>query len=214
MLDLFIDGLLAISTPETLLLMVLGVIVGIIFGSVPGLTAVTGIALFLPVTYGLGPIKGMALLMAIYIGAVSGGLIAAILINIPGTPASVATCFDGTPMAKKGEAYKALGAGTVFSFLGTVFGILVLVFISPIIQLRTEIRPCRVFLRLHFRPDPYCKPCGQVAGQGIDLCGHGICVHHRGRGPHRLRGPLYVRLFRNALRIRYPDGAGWPVCHF
>lgn len=133
MLDLFIDGLLAISTPETLLLMVLGVIVGIIFGSVPGLTAVTGIALFLPVTYGLGPIKGMALLMAIYIGAVSGGLIAAILINIPGTPASVATCFDGTPMAKKGEAYKALGVGTVFSFLGTVFGILVLVFISPII---------------------------------------------------------------------------------
>ena len=92
MLDLFIDGIAAIATPDTLALMILGVIVGIIFGSVPGLTAVTGIALFLPVTYSLGPIKGMALLMAIYIGAVSGGLIAAILINIPGTPASVATC--------------------------------------------------------------------------------------------------------------------------
>ena len=89
MLDLFIDGIAAIATPDTLALMILGVIVGIIFGSVPGLTAVTGIALFLPVTYSLGPIKGMALLMAIYIGAVSGGLIAAILINIPGTPASV-----------------------------------------------------------------------------------------------------------------------------
>ena len=81
MLDLFIDGIAAIATPDTLALMILGVIVGIIFGSVPGLTAVTGIALFLPVTYSLGPIKGMALLMAIYIGAVSGGLIAAILIN-------------------------------------------------------------------------------------------------------------------------------------
>ena len=79
MLDLFIDGIAAIATPDTLALMILGVIVGIIFGSVPGLTAVTGIALFLPVTYSLGPIKGMALLMAIYIGAVSGGLIAAIL---------------------------------------------------------------------------------------------------------------------------------------
>ena len=77
MLDLFIDGIAAIATPDTLALMILGVIVGIIFGSVPGLTAVTGIALFLPVTYSLGPIKGMALLMAIYIGAVSGGLIAA-----------------------------------------------------------------------------------------------------------------------------------------
>ena len=124
MLDLFIDGIAAIATPDTLALMILGVIVGIIFGSVPGLTAVTGIALFLPVTYSLGPIKGMALLMAIYIGAVSGGLIAAILINIPGTPASVATCFDGTPLARKGQAYKALGVGTVFSFLGTIFGIL------------------------------------------------------------------------------------------
>ena len=70
MLDLFIDGIAAIATPDTLALMILGVIVGIIFGSVPGLTAVTGIALFLPVTYSLGPIKGMALLMAIYIGAV------------------------------------------------------------------------------------------------------------------------------------------------
>lgn len=133
MLDLFIDGIAAIATPDTLALMILGVIVGIIFGSVPGLTAVTGIALFLPVTYSLGPIKGMALLMAIYIGAVSGGLIAAILINIPGTPASVATCFDGTPLARKGQAYKALGVGTVFSFLGTIFGILILVFVSPII---------------------------------------------------------------------------------
>lgn len=131
MLDLFLAGLAQICTPTILALMVLGVIVGIIFGSVPGLTAVTGIALFLPVTYNLGPIMGMALLMAIYIGAVSGGLIAAILLNIPGTPASIATCFDGTPMARKGEAFKALGAGTVFSFLGTVFGILVLVFISP-----------------------------------------------------------------------------------
>ena len=132
-MELFINGLAAIASPETLALMILGTIVGIIFGSVPGLTAVTGIALFLPVTYSLGPIKGMALLIAIYIGAVSGGLIAAILINIPGTPASVATCFDGSPLAKKGQAYKALGVGTVFSFLGTIFGILVLVFVSPII---------------------------------------------------------------------------------
>lgn len=105
-MELFINGLAAIASPETLALMILGTIVGIIFGSVPGLTAVTGIALFLPVTYSLGPIKGMALLIAIYIGAVSGGLIAAILINIPGTPASVATCFDGSPLAKRDRRTK------------------------------------------------------------------------------------------------------------
>lgn len=131
MVDLFLSGLAAICTPTILGMMALGVIVGIIFGSVPGLTAVTGIALFLPVTYSLGPVAGMALLMSIYIGAVSGGLIGAILLNIPGTPASIATCFDGVPLARRGQAYKALGVGTVFSFLGTIFGILALVFISP-----------------------------------------------------------------------------------
>ena len=133
MLEMFLAGLAQLCTPVTLGLMVLGVIVGIIFGSVPGLTAVTGIALFLPVTYNLGPVMGMALLMSIYIGAVSGGLIAAVLLNIPGAPASVATCFDGSPLARKGQALKALGIGTVFSFLGTVFGIIVLVFVSPTI---------------------------------------------------------------------------------
>lgn len=121
MLDLFIDGIAAIATPDTLALMILGVIVGIIFGSVPGLTAVTGIALFLPVTYSLGPIKGMALLMAIYIGAVSGGLIAAILINIPGTPASVATCFDGTPLAQKRAGLQGSGCGHGVLFSGHDF---------------------------------------------------------------------------------------------
>lgn len=116
MVDLFFNGLASICTPSILGMMALGVVVGIIFGSVPGLTAVTGIALFLPVTYGLGPVAGMALLMSIYIGAVSGGLIGAILLNIPGTPASIATCFDGVPLARRGQAYKALGVGTVFSF--------------------------------------------------------------------------------------------------
>ncbi len=75
------------------------------------------------------PIQGISTLVALYIG-ISGGLISAILLNIPGTPSSVATCFDGSPMAKKGEAGKALGAGIVFSFLRTMLGVGVLV-ISP-----------------------------------------------------------------------------------
>ncbi|MEG2176969.1 MAG: tripartite tricarboxylate transporter permease [Oscillibacter sp.] len=128
---MFFDGLAAACTPDTLLLIFLGVIVGIIFGSVPGLTAVMAIALFLPVTYQLSPANGITLLCALYIGAVSGGLISAILLNMPGTPASVATCFDGSPMAKNGQAFKALGAGTVFSFIGTIVGVGILVFLAP-----------------------------------------------------------------------------------
>lgn len=131
MLHLFLEGLAAACTPDTILLIFLGVIVGIIFGSVPGLTAVMAIALFLPVTYQLSAANGITLLCALYIGAVSGGLISAILLNMPGTPASVATCFDGGPMARKGDAFKALGAGTVFSFIGTVVGVFILAFLAP-----------------------------------------------------------------------------------
>ena len=84
-------------------------------------------------TYGLEPISGMALLIGLYIGGVSGGLVAAILLRIPGTPSSVATCFDGYPLAAKGQAGKALGVGIFFSFLGTIFGILVLMCVSPVL---------------------------------------------------------------------------------
>ncbi len=131
MFQLFLNGLVAALTPDTILLVFLGVIVGIIFGSVPGLTAVMAIALFLPVTFQLSAANGITLLTALYIGAVSGGLISAILINMPGTPASVATCFDGGPMARKGEAFKALGTGTLFSFMGTIVGLLILTFMAP-----------------------------------------------------------------------------------
>ena len=77
---------------KILLLLILGVGVGIIFGAIPGLTAVLAIALFLPVTYSLQASTGVSLLVALYIGGISGGLIPAILLNIPGTPSSIATC--------------------------------------------------------------------------------------------------------------------------
>ena len=130
-LELILQGFVTVCTPMNLLLMVLCVAAGIIFGGIPGLSATMAVALFLPVTYGMEPSTAMTMLMALYIGGVSGGLIAAILINIPGTPSSVATCFDGHPLAAKGQAAKALGVGIVFSFLGTMISIVALMFISP-----------------------------------------------------------------------------------
>lgn len=111
-----------LSNPVTILLIFMGVAIGIVFGSIPGLTATMAVTMFLPITYTMSPIAGIALLIGLYIGGTSGGLISAILLNIPGTPASVATCFDGRPMALKGEAPKALGVGIFFSFLGTISG--------------------------------------------------------------------------------------------
>ncbi len=122
---------LLLSTPMSFFWMLLGVVVGIIFGAIPGLSATMAIAIFLPVTYGLTPVEGMATLVGLFVGGISGGLISAILLNMPGTPSSVATCFDGRPMALNGQADKALGAGILFSFLATLFGTGALIFIAP-----------------------------------------------------------------------------------
>ena len=84
----------SICRPTSLLLMAAGVAVGIIFGSIPGLSAAMAVALFLPLTFSMTPSMGMNLLVAVYIGGISGGLISAILLNMPGTASSIATCFD------------------------------------------------------------------------------------------------------------------------
>lgn len=130
-MDMFLTGLFNLMVPQNILLMVIGVVIGIIFGSVPGLSSTMAIALFLPVTFGLDVYGSFALLCALYIGGVSGGLISAILINIPGTSMSIATTYDGYPMAQKGQAHKALGTGIFFSFAGTIFGIVVLLVAAP-----------------------------------------------------------------------------------
>jgi len=129
---MMIAGLTAVLTnPLTLLLIFFGVGIGIVFGAIPGLTATMAVTMFLPLTYTMSPVMGISLLMGLYIGGTSGGLISAILLKIPGTPASVATIFDGGPMADRGEAPKALGIGIFFSFLGTIFGLIMMMLIAP-----------------------------------------------------------------------------------
>ena len=130
-LSLIGNAFAGMMNPMSILLLIVGVAVGIVFGSIPGLSAAMAVALFLPVTFAMQAHEAFTLLVALYIGGISGGLISAILINIPGTSSSIATCFDGSPMAKKGEAGKALGTGVVFSFLGGLFSFLVLMFVAP-----------------------------------------------------------------------------------
>ena len=142
-----INGIMSvISNPITIIWIFIGVAIGIVFGSLPGLTATMAVTIFLPLTYSMDPIAAISVLMALYIGGTSGGLISAILLNIPGTPASIATCFDGTPMAKNGHADKALGAGVLYSVLGTIFGILAMFFIAPLLAQ----------LAIKFGPYEYC----------------------------------------------------------
>lgn len=128
---MILEAFSLIFNPACLLLILVGVVVGIIFGSIPGLSATMAIVLFLPMSFGMEPMNGIALLVGLYLGGISGGLISAILLKIPGTPSSISTVFDGGPMAEKGEAGKALGVGILFSFLGGLISIFALMFISP-----------------------------------------------------------------------------------
>lgn len=88
------------------------------------------VVLFLPMSFGMTPMNGISLLVGLYLGGISGGLISAILLKIPGTPSSISTVFDGGPMADKGEAGKALGVGILYSFIGGMISIFALMFIS------------------------------------------------------------------------------------
>ena len=128
-----LQGFISILNPVTMLLIIGGVLGGLVIGALPGLSAFTALAIMLPFTFGMEPVNGISFLMAVYVGGCSGGLISAILLGIPGTPSSIATCFDGYPMAKKGMAKQALAVAVLFSFLGGIFGALVLSFIGPYI---------------------------------------------------------------------------------
>ena len=132
-MELWLAGFKLVFSFYPLAMIVLGVAIGIVFGAIPGLTATMAIALCLPLTFGVDPVIGLSLLCGLYVGGISGGLIAACLINIPGTPSSIATCFDGHPMAKRGEAGRAMGVGILYSFLGLSLGMVVLVFTAPIL---------------------------------------------------------------------------------
>lgn len=125
------QALLMVFNPFTLALILLGVVIGIIFGAIPGLSATMALILFLPMSFGLEPMNGIALLVGLYLGGISGGLISAILLKIPGTPSSIATVFDGGPMADNGKAGEALGVGIISSFIGGLISIFALMFISP-----------------------------------------------------------------------------------
>jgi putative tricarboxylic transport membrane protein len=120
-------------TPFNLALMFLGVILGVIIGVLPGLGGANGVAILLPLTFTMPPTSAIIMLSCIYWGALFGGAITSILFNIPGEPWSVATTFDGHPLAQKGRAGTALTAAFTSSFVGALVAVVVITFLSPIV---------------------------------------------------------------------------------
>lgn len=136
MLSLFLSSLGFVFSPMTLLIMIIGLIVGIIGGMVPGITTVTAIALFIPFTFSMAPTLALAALGAVYCGAMYGGANAAILINTPGAPGSIATTLDGYPMTRNGRAPEALFTALLASCFGGFIGaVMLLAFFEPLASL-------------------------------------------------------------------------------
>src|SRR3990172_5804271 len=130
--NLFLGFQIAI-TPFNLLMAVIGIVLGTIIGVLPGLGGANGVAILLPLTFTMPPTSAIILLTCIYWGALFGGAITSILFNIPGEPWSVATTFDGHPMAKAGRAGEALTAAFTSSFVGALIAVIVITFLAPLV---------------------------------------------------------------------------------
>ena len=128
MVEPFFQAFGDLMSPLPLFLLFLGVILGIIGGSLPGITGAMMIALCLPITFEMDPVNALILLVGIYVGAISGGLISATLMRMPGTPAAVMTTLDGYPMARNGRPGRALGLGISASFVGGLISCIFLIF--------------------------------------------------------------------------------------
>ena len=150
-MDIFIPAFLNIVDPSTLIFMTVGVGAGLMAGSIPGFTIAMAIVLTLPFTFSMPPAQGLATMISVLVGGLSGGLMSGILTGIPGTPSSVATTFDGFPMARNGEPGLALGIGVWSSFCGGIISAVLLVLFAPqLAAVGLEFQPWDFFMLVMF----------------------------------------------------------------
>ena len=136
---------IAVTAPH-LLLMVTGVLLGILVGVLPGLGAPNGVSLLLPLTFGMQPVSAIILLSSMYWGALFGGSVTSILFNIPGEPSSVATTFDGYPMARNGRPTTALATAFGSAAFGALVGVVLITFLASwVAKVALEFGPAEYF---------------------------------------------------------------------
>ncbi len=141
-MDMFLNALPAVFAPQVLLYTFAGVALGMFVGAMPGLSATMGVAILLPLTFWVEPKAGLGMLLGIYNSAIYAGGISAILLGVPGTPASIASTFDGTKISKRGQPTLALWINTVYSVLGGLVGVLLLCLASfPIAKFALRFGP-------------------------------------------------------------------------
>ncbi len=130
-MDALLLGLNEVATLNVIMAIVIGALIGVTIGSIPGLEPAGVMAILLPITFAMEPLPGVSLLLGVYGGAWYGGAIPAILMNTPGTPVAVLTTYDGYPMAQKGEARRALSIAYTSSFIGGLISVFSLILLAP-----------------------------------------------------------------------------------
>ncbi len=132
-LDALFHGFAVALTLQNILFMFVGILLGVLIGVLPGLGGANGVAILLPLTFSMSPTSAIIMLSCIYWGALFGGAITSILFNIPGEPWSVATTFDGYPMAREGRAGQAMTAAFTSSFVGALIAVVMITFLAPVV---------------------------------------------------------------------------------
>ncbi|MBE9553751.1 MAG: tripartite tricarboxylate transporter permease [Proteobacteria bacterium] len=176
-LDNVAAAFMEIGSIDTLLLMVVGVMGGLMAGAIPGFTIAMAIVLTLPFTFGMPATQGLAVMISVFVGGLSGGLMAGILTGIPGTPSSVATTFDGFPMARKGQPGLALGIGVWSSFCGgTISAILLMTLAPQLAKVGLEFQPWDYFMLVMFALTITASLAGKHLVKGLIAGAFGLLV--------------------------------------
>ena len=176
-MDIFLEALFNIIDPITLIYMVIGVGAGLMAGSIPGFTIAMAIVLTLPFTFSMPPAQGLATMISVLVGGLSGGLMSGILTGIPGTPSSVATTFDGFPMARNGEPGLALGIGVWSSFCGGIISAVLLVLFAPqLAMVGLEFQPWDFFMLVMFALTVTASLAGEHLIKGLIAGAAGLLI--------------------------------------
>jgi putative tricarboxylic transport membrane protein len=167
-MDSLLAALTASTTPHALGAMLLGSLVGIVFGAIPGLTYTMALALVVPFTFGMAKVPAIGLLLATYIGGMTGGCISAILIGIPGTPSTAATVIDGYPMARNGHASLACGTAIIASAFGGLFSLIIMIAsVEVIARVAIAFGPAEIFALVVFGLSTICGLSGRSLIHGL-----------------------------------------------
>ena len=183
-LDVWAAGLSELLQPSVILFLFLGVLIGTMIGALPGLSATMGIAIMTPITFWFDPTDGFAMLMGLWNAAIFAGGITAILINTPGTPASITQSFDGYALYKQGKGGLALGINVIFSFLGGIISCLALILLAnPIAKFTVTFNSAEYFMLAGFGLSMMVAVSGGDVLKGLILGLAGIMLSTIGLDP-------------------------------